>query len=530
MSGPAVDFDRMRTLGDVARYHGQVRPEATALVFEGRATSFAAFDRHTDQIANALLAEGLVKGDRIAYVGKNSDHYFELLFGAAKAGVVLAPIGWRLAPREIAYILGDAEARMVFVGPELLAHVRDVAVLMLDHPVVVAMEANGYGHPVFEDWRGAGSGERPDAEVTPADIAVQLYTSGTTGRPKGAMLTHANILATRRLAAEADLDWNRWGPEDVSLVAMPVAHIGGTGWGVVGLINGAKGVVAREFDPAKVLDFVEKDRVSKMFMVPAALQVVVRLPRARQVDYSRLTYILYGAAPIPLDLLRECIEVFGCGFVQQYGMTETTGTVAYLPPQDHDPAGNARMRSAGLPMPGAELKILGEDGRALPPGELGEVAVRSPANMAGYWKLPEATALAIDADGWLRTGDAGYLDADGYLFIHDRVKDLIISGGENIYPAEVESAVYGHPHVAEVAVIGVPDDTWGEAVKAVVALKPGAPEDPADIIAFAKGRIAGFKAPKTVDFIAALPRNASGKILRRELREPYWAGKERRVN
>lgn len=528
--GPAVDFDRMTTLGDVARYHHEVRPEATALVFEGRSTSFAEFDRHTDQVANALLAEGLGKGDRIAYVGKNSDHYFELLFGAAKAGVVLAPIGWRLAPREIAYILGDAEARMVFVGPELLAHVRDVAVLMLDQPVVVGMEANEYGHPTFEDWRDAFGCDRPAAAITPADIAVQLYTSGTTGRPKGAMLTHSNILTTRKLAAQADMAWNRWGPDDVSLVAMPVAHIGGTGWGVVGLVNGAKGVVAREFDPTKVLDFIEKDRVSKMFMVPAALQIVVRLPRAREVDYSRLTHILYGAAPIPLDLLRECIEVFGCGFVQQYGMTETTGTVVYLPPEDHDPAGNARMRSAGLPMPGAELKIVGENGQTLGPNEVGEVAVRSPANMAGYWKLPEATADTIDSDSWLRTGDAGYIDADGYLFIHDRVKDMIISGGENIYPAEVESAVYGHPHVAEVAVIGVPDDTWGEAVKAVVALKPGAPQDPADIIAFAKSRIAGFKAPKTIDFIEMLPRNASGKILRRELREPYWAGRERRVN
>ncbi|KQY99103.1 acyl-CoA synthetase [Caulobacter sp. Root1455] len=528
--GPAVDFDRMTTLGDVARYHHEVRPGATALVFEGRSTTFADFDRDTDRVANALLAEGLTKGDRIAYVGKNSDHYFELLFGAAKAGVVLAPIGWRLAPREIAYILGDAEARMVFVGPELLAHVRDVAELILDQPTLIAMEANDYGHPEFEDWRDAAACDPPTSVVTPADIAVQLYTSGTTGRPKGAMLTHSNILATRKLAALADMDWNRWGPDDVSLVAMPVAHIGGTGWGVVGLVNGAKGVVAREFDPTKVLDFIEKDRVSKMFMVPAALQIVVRLPRARQVDYSRLTHILYGAAPIPLDLLRECIEVFGCGFVQQYGMTETTGTVVYLPPQDHDPAGNARMRSAGLPMPGAELKILGENGETLPPGAVGEVAVRSPANMAGYWKLPQATADTIGSDGWLRTGDAGYLDEDGYLFIHDRVKDMIISGGENIYPAEVESAVYGHPHVAEVAVIGVPDDTWGEAVKAVVALKPGAPEDPADIIAFAKSRIAGFKAPKTIDFIEALPRNASGKILRRELREPYWAGKERWVN
>jgi long-chain acyl-CoA synthetase len=419
---------------------------------------------------------------------------------------------------------------MVFVGPELIAHVQDVAALILDQPMLIAMEPGEDGHPDFAGWRDAASCDPPGVRITSADIAIQLYTSGTTGRPKGAMLTHNNILAPRKLAAVADMDWNRWGPDDISLVAMPVAHIGGTGWGVVGLVNGAKGVVAREFDPTRVLDFIARDQISKMFMVPAALQIVVRQPHARQVDYSRLAYILYGAAPIPLDLLRECIEVFGCGFVQQYGMTETTGTIVYLPPEDHDPAGNARMRSAGLPMPGVELKVLGEDGQALPPGEVGEVAIRSPANMAGYWKLPEATADTIDADGWLRTGDAGYIDADGYLFIHDRVKDMIISGGENIYPAEVESAVYGHPHVAEVAVIGVPDDTWGEAVKAVVALKPGAPADPADIIAFARTRIAAFKAPKTIDFVEALPRNASGKILRRELREPYWAGKTRRVN
>jgi len=527
----AIDFDRMQTLGDVARYHAEARPEATAFSFEGRDSSFAAFDRHTNQVANALIAAGLSTGDRIAYVGKNSDHYFELLIGAAKAGVVTTPIGWRLAAAEIAYIVADSEAKMVFVGPELIGHVEAVAAELTHRPVVVGMEAEGAGeHVTFTAWRDAQSDTDAHKPIETSDIAIQLYTSGTTGRPKGAMLTHDNLLAMRRAAAKDPLDWNQWGPDDVSLVAMPVAHIGGTGWGLVGLLNGAKGVVAREFDPFKVLDYIEHDHVSKMFMVPAALQIVVRQPRAREVDYSRMTHILYGAAPIPLDLLRECMEVFGCGFVQQYGMTETTGTVVYLPPEDHDPAGNKRMRAAGLPMPGVEIKVIDEAGQRVPTGAVGEVAVRSLANMAGYWKLDEATRKTIDADGWLRTGDAGYLDEDGYLFIHDRVKDMIISGGENIYPAEVESAVYGHPHVAEVAVIGVPDETWGEAVKAVVAAKPGVTPDAADIIAFARTRIAGFKVPKSVDFVAALPRNASGKILRRELRAPYWEGRERQIN
>ncbi|WP_421738905.1 fatty acid--CoA ligase [Caulobacter sp.] len=527
----AIDFDRMPTLGDVARYHAEVRPDAVALSFEGRDTTFAGFDRKTNQVANALLAAGLKTGDRIAYVGKNSDLYFELLFGAAKAGVVTAPIGWRLAPPEVAYIVGDSDARIVFVGPELVDQIETVAAELAWRPEVIVMEpVAGDAHRTFEAWRDAQPDTDPRIAITPRDIAIQLYTSGTTGRPKGAMLMHDNLLNLRRRNAETPMDWNQWGPDDVSLVAMPVAHIGGSGWGLVGLLNGAKGVVAREFDPFKVLDFIEKDRISKMFMVPAALQIVVRLPRAREVDYSRLTHILYGAAPIPLDLLRECIEIFGCGFCQQYGMTETTGTIVYLPPEDHDPAGNARMRSAGLPLPGVELKVIDEAGNSLPPNTVGEIATRSPSNMAGYWKLDAATAATVDADGWLRTGDAGYLDEDGYLFIHDRVKDMIISGGENIYPAEVESAVYGHPSVAEVAVIGVPDEKWGEAVKAVVALKPGAVADPDDIIAFARTRIAAFKAPKSVDFIDVLPRNPSGKILRRELRAPYWEGRTRQVN
>jgi acyl-CoA synthetase (AMP-forming)/AMP-acid ligase II len=224
------------------------------------------------------------------------------------------------------------------------------------------------------------------------------------------------------------------------------------------------------------------------------------------------------------------VEVFGCGFVQMYGMTETTGTVVVLPPEDHSLEGNKRMRSAGKPLPGVDLAILDASGRHLPPEEVGEIAIRSPSNMRGYWNLPEATAKAIDKDGWLRTGDAGYLDADGYLYIHDRVKDMIISGGENVYPAEVENAIHGHPDVFDVAVIGVPSEKWGEEVKAIVQPKPGSRPDPQDVIRWARERVAAFKAPKSVEFIDAFPRTATGKILRRELREKYWHGRDRKVN
>ena len=344
------------------------------------------------------------------------------------------------------------------------------------------------------------------------------------------MLSHANFYSLVNTGTDAlQPEWNRWTADDVSLLAMPIFHIGGAGWGVMGLYQGARAVIARDFDPTKVLDFFEQSGITKLFMVPAAMQFVVRQPRARQMDFSRLKYMLYGASPIPAALLKECIDVFKCGFVQLYGMTETTGAIVALPPEDHI-AGSERMRSAGKAMPGVELAILDVDRNQLPPRQVGEIATRSGSNMVGYWNLPEATARTLDKNGWLRTGDAGFLDENGYLYIQDRIKDMIISGGENIYPAEVESAICDHPDVAEAAVIGVPDDKWGEAVKAIVAMKPGKTASATDIINFTRERIAGYKTPKSVDFVPALPRNPSGKILRRELRDPYWEGKERQVN
>jgi fatty-acyl-CoA synthase len=357
-----------------------------------------------------------------------------------------------------------------------------------------------------------------------------MYTSGTTGRPKGAVLTNGSILRTD-LDRDPSLEpeWARWAEDDVGLVAMPCFHISGTGYGIQVMANGATGVITREFDPHQVLDLIECYGISKLFLVPAAMKIVLDHPRVREVDFSRLRNISYGASPIPLELLRTAIEVFGCGFVQMYGMTETSGTICALPPEDHDPGGNPRMRSVGKPLRGVEMKVIDGAGEALPPREIGEIAIRTQATMREYWQRPEATAETIDGDGWLRTGDAGYTDEDGYFYLHDRVKDMIISGGENVYPAEVENAIYGHPAVADVAVIGIPDPRWGEAVKACVVLKPGAAADPNAIIAWARERIAGYKCPKSVDFLPALPRNPSGKVLRRELRAPYWEGHQRQI-
>jgi acyl-CoA synthetase (AMP-forming)/AMP-acid ligase II len=266
-----------------------------------------------------------------------------------------------------------------------------------------------------------------------------------------------------------------------------------------------------------------------MLLVPAMILFLVQAPQIRETDLSSLRLIVYGAAPIPADLLRQAMDVFPCGFQQVYGLTETTGAITLLPPDDHDPTDPKKLLSCGFAQEGVELRIVGDDGKDLAPGEVGEIAVRSPQIMGGYWNLPDATRRAIQGD-WFFTGDAGYLDDKGYLYIYDRVKDMIVSGGENIYPAEVESALFGHPAVADVAVIGVPDERWGEAVKAIVVKNPGAEVGAGELIAWARERIAGYKLPKSVDFVEALPRNPTGKILKRELRKPYWGDKQRQVN
>jgi acyl-CoA synthetase (AMP-forming)/AMP-acid ligase II len=281
-------------------------------------------------------------------------------------------------------------------------------------------------------------------------------------------------------------------------------------------------------DPAQILDLIPRYGINNAFFVPAVMLFMLQHPKVKETDFSSLRRLYYGASPIAEDLLTQARAVFGCQFFQLYGLTETVGAATCLPDAAHDPA-LGKLRACGLPYPGIEIRVVDEQGADVPAGSVGEVVIRSGVVMKGYWGRAEATAEAI-RDGWFYTGDAGYLDAEGYLFIHDRVKDMIVSGSENIYPAEVENAVFGHPAVADVAVIGVPDEKWGEAVKAIVVVKPGESLAVEDLIAFARTRIAGYKVPKSVDFVSALPRNPSGKVLRRELREPYWKDRDRRVN
>lgn len=511
-----------QTFDAIMHFWAKERPDGLAFDQDGRTTTYAEADRLTRQLIALLQARDIAPGDRIAWLGKNRDTYFLLYIAAARMGAVMVPVGWRLAPREIAYILSDTEAKLVFADAEFVDIAHGVAADLPANPEVIEAEAA----------RTAAGGFEPADYTPPApdNPVLQLYTSGTTGNPKGAMLTNANLFALRNPGIAAGLDYQFYEPGDCMLVAMPCAHIGGTGLVNIAISNGIRSIVQAEFTPVGVIDAIVAG-ATHMFIVPAALQMVVQHPRAPSTDFSNLKYLMYGAAPMPLELLKEAVRTMPTTkFLQAYGMTETTGTISILPPEDHSLEGNQRMRSAGKACPGVEIQVRGPNNVEVPRGEIGEVCILSPTNTPGYWKLPEATAKTIDPDGWLHTGDAGVMDEDGYVYIQDRIKDMIISGGENVYPAEVESAIYGHPAIAEVAVIGVPSAKWGEEVKACVVAKPGMEVDEADVIAWTRERIAAFKAPKSVDVIPVMPRNASGKILRRELRAPYWEGQERQVS
>ena len=512
---PKLSFDQF------IRHWAGERPDNIALEQDGDAISFGDFEIRSRKIVAMLVQRGVGKGDRIAWFGKNSRLYFELFYSAARLGAVMVPIGWRLAAPEVAYILGDTSARLLFLGEGFEAEASKACGLMQAPPQVIATQS---ALAAIED---AAAEEFAPAGVD--DAVLQLYTSGTTGNPKGAVLTNRNLFSLRVPSEEEGQPWSHFDEDEAILVCMPCAHIGGTGLGVMAISSGIRAIVQAEFTPDGVLDAFEQG-ITRLFIVPAALQMVVQHPRAQNTDMSGVKYVMYGAAPIPLDLLREAVRTIPeAGFLQCYGMTETTGTIAALPPEDHELAGNERMKSAGKAVPGVDLKVVGENGQELPRGAIGELVCRSPSNMAGYWNLPDATSSAL-VDGWMHTGDAAYMDEDGYVYIQDRMKDMIISGGENVYPAQVESAIYGHPAVAEVAVIGVPDDTWGEAVKACIVPRAGVTLDEASVIEWTRERIAAFKVPKSIDVIEAMPRNASGKILRKDLRAPYWEGRERQVN
>lgn len=515
----------LHRLGDIPGVHAALKPDAPAIIFEDRVTTWRALDEASDRVAAALVAAGLPPQARIGYLGKNSDRLLMLLLGAAKADIVTVPINWRLAPAEVEGIVADTGLELLFAGEPMFFQTCAAAVAACPAAKQwVAMEGEPpAGIASFDDWIASHPAAPCARAVSPQSAVLQFYTSGTTGRPKGVMISHSNLISFRELRRDGP-SYDTWWPDDVAFNALPMAHVGGMNLCLKPLYSGAQLVLMRELVPARVLDAIDRYGVTTFCLVPSALHILLSEPRTAEVEFSHVRLLTYGSAAMPLELLKRGLEVIGCDFAQGYGMTETCGLVTMLGPEDHSPEGSPHMGSVGRPLPGVEVRVVDADRRDLPPGEIGEVAIRSPSNMIGYWNQPEATARTLDADNWLYTGDGGYLDDAGYLYICDRIKDMVITGGENVYPAEVENAIFGHPAVDQVAVIGLPDPKWGETVTAVIIAKPGAERSADDIIAWARARIAAFKAPKRVIFVDDLPRNASGKVLKHELRAKLGGG------
>jgi acyl-CoA synthetase (AMP-forming)/AMP-acid ligase II len=517
-------------LHDALEFHARHRPGRVALRDGRRSWIFAELDRQAGRVAALLAESGVGPGDRFAVLAANCLEYYAWYYGAAKAGAVIVPLNPRLAPPEWGYILDDSGSRLLIAGGDLVEQADMPGTTPeADLPRLALGTEVPAGWDDLAERLDAVSGPPVlDPPLDPAAPVVQMYTSGTTGRPKGAILSHGALTASILQSSAA----NPEGLTGCGHIVAPLAHIGSALASMLNLAAGGSVYVQEDFDMPEVVRILDEEGVGRTMLVPAMIQaLLVFVPDIAERRFDDLDQIGYGASPIAPDVLRQAMDVFGCDFTQGYGCTESSGGLTLLVPEDHRRAlaGEPELlASAGQPALGTEVRVVDEHGRDCPPGEVGEIVGRGPQVMTGYWNLPEATAEAL-RDGWLHTGDAGSFDEDGYLYVKDRVKDMIVSGGENVYPAEVEHVLIEHPGVADVAVIGVPDEQWGEAVKACVVAAPDQTVDEEDLLSFCRARLAGFKTPKSVDVLDELPRNASMKVLKTELRAPYWADRDRGV-
>jgi long-chain acyl-CoA synthetase len=492
------------TLDGLVKRLAAACPTAPCLSYANETITYETLQRRAGQVAMRLADHGVASGDRVAIIARNSPAFFELLLGCAQVGAIFVPVNWRLAPREVNAILADASPRVLFVGAT------EVGLLPDENFNFTRIGIDS----CYPAWRDSATFESFPSAATSDRVLALLYTSGTTGVPKGVMITHENLSFTERMAREV---WS-FTAASVNLVAMPLFHIGGLGYGLMAMTQGGHTVLMQTPDPSAVLASIRQYRATHGFFVPTVLRMLIDAAGSDRQGLDSLQRIVYGGAPITQTLLREAIEVFGCGFSHAYGLTETVGTVITLPPQDHRAE---LLQSCGRPVPWVEVRI--KDPRQstdAPPGEVGELLIRSQIVSPGYWNKPSETAESRDTDGWLHTGDAAIQDADGFVYICDRYKDMIVTGGENVFSAEVENVLAQHPAVAEVAVIAAPHPRWGETVKAVIVPKPDVAIDPIEVIDFARRQLARYKCPTLVDVLEALPKNASGKVLKHLLREP----------
>jgi long-chain acyl-CoA synthetase len=516
----------MRTLRDMIEDNARRYPDKTAFIFEDRRHTFKEVNDRINSLVNALADLGIGRGDRVGILARNCSQYFEVL-GLSKAGRICVPLNYRLVGRELSYLINNSQISALILEREFFDVIASIRHELDGVRSLICLDAEAEDMLSYEELISAFPADEPPDEVEPDDPCVLFYTSGTTGRPKGAVHTH------RSMIAEAAIAHRGLSSDDIVLCVMPFFHVGGTAAHLVPAFFFAATIVIHDrFEERAVLETIEREKVTYAFLVPAMIIRLLESPDLSRWDLSSLHSLGYTGAPMPVEALRKGIASLGNVFFQELGQTETMN-MTVLRKEDHKLEGSARelkrLESVGKPFREGELRIVDEQGRDVPVGEVGEIIARSDRIMQGYWRSPEETAKTI-RDGWLHTGDVGKMDEDGYVYLVDRKKDMIISGGENIYSREVEEVLYMHPAVLEAAVVGVPDDMWGESVKAVLVLKQGANVCEEDIIAFCKEHMASYKKPRSVEFWGELPKTGSGKIKKVDIREPYWEGHEKRVH
>ncbi len=510
----------------------KVRGNHTAVICGEVRYDWNEFDRRTVALARGLASLGIKRGDRVAVLMLNCHRYLELYYACGRMGAVVVPLNYRLARPEIVFILNDSESKVLIVDKIFAPYATGRDTFATIEHIVYTGDETPEDMLNYEKliYRGAQIETSADEEMQDDDLAGLFYTGGTTGRPKGVMLSHKNLISNAIHVAIAAGYTER----DIYLHAAPMFHVGDNGSTFAMSMIGACHTFLPAFNPIQMMQLVQDEKVTVTFVVPTMVNAMLNHPDVDKYDFSSMRRLTYGASPMPVELLKIGLQKWGKIFAQGYGMTETAPLLSGLDPLDHlvdgTPEQVRRLASAGREVFGVEVRVVNANGEDVQPGEIGEVIGRGPNVMQGYWRMPEATA-AVLTDGWMHTGDLATVDEENFIFIIDRAKDMIISGGENIYSVEVENALYTHPSVLEAAVIGIPHDMWGESVHAVVVLKPGMSASEEELIAHTRTQIAGYKVPRSIEFSTeALPKSGVGKILKRDLREKFWRDKSRNVN
>lgn len=520
-------FADIKSVPDVIRHHARVSPERRALTEGPYSVTFGELDQFTSRLAQALVQRGGTESAVVAFIGKNSIPFFDLMFGATKAGCSLLPLNWRLTVAELVPIATDGKPFVVFADKDFVATMEQVRAQCGAKFEIIPLDAPASVHGGLEALAANQSATDPGLPSDPRSTALLMYTSGTTGGAKGVEISH-QALNYMRLSEHFEPVF-QWRSDDILMMVMPNFHLLGAALPVQALYNGCGVSIMPAMEPGRLIELIRDTRPSIIVLAPTVIQMLLDHPTAKDADFSSLRLVMYAGSPINATLLKRALIEMKCEFMQFYGATESCGALTILRPEQHDLVNDHKLKSCGTPLPLIDLRVVNEVGDELPDGEIGEFQFRTPAMFTGYRNQSELTAKVLK-DGWYRTGDAGYRDKnDGLLYLVDRVKDMIVTGGENVYSSEVEQAIQKHPAVAMSAAIGVPDARWGESVMAVVVLKQGAQATVEELTAHCRTLIAGYKVPKTINFVPSLPISPAGKILKRVLREQYWQGHERAV-